>query len=69
MFDLIINIEEIRKYAVYLSICRSFHNISCILFETEHDNTNKMSYALSEDLDKPNHRCPHEEALGSWVPI
>ena len=41
-----------------------------------HDKTNKKTCAPSEDADQPGHppslmsrRCPHEEALGPWLPI
>ena len=44
-----------------------------VLYEPQHDKTNKMTCAPSEDSDKPGHpsclislRCPHEEPLGLW---
>ena len=43
-----------------------------IELELQHDKTNKMTFAPSEDSDKPGHqslRCPHEEALGLLLPI
>ena len=42
-----------------------------VLYEQQHDKTNKMTCAPSEDSDQPGHlpslitlRCPHEERLG-----
>ena len=40
--------------------------------ESQHDKTNKMTCATSEDSDQPGHptsliksfHCPHEESLG-----
>ena len=44
--------------------------------EPSHDKTNKMTYAPSEDWSAwasiqsdQSLRCPHEEALGPWLPI
>ena len=38
--------------------------------ELQHDKTNKMTCAPSEDSDQPGHfRCLHEEAMGPWLPI
>ena len=42
-----------------------------LIFEPEHDKTNKVACAPSEDSDQPGHLlslvsllCPHEESLG-----
>ena len=42
------------------------------LNETSHDKTNKMTCAPTEDSDPPSLislHCPHDEALGPWLPI
>ena len=50
-----------------ISICQ-------ILFEPEHEKTYKITCACSKDSDQPAYarslislRCPHEEALSSWL--
>ena len=44
-----------------------------LITELPHDKTNKITCVPSEDSDQPEHPgslfCPHEEALGPWLPI
>ena len=47
-----------------------------LILEPQHDKTNKMTCAFSEDSDQPVHPpslislcCPHEEALGPWLSL
>ena len=53
-----------------LYLCTSFY-CSSFTSEPQHDKTNKMACAPSEDSDQPGHlpslislRFPHEETLG-----
>ena len=47
-----------------------------LIIEAQHDKTHKMTCVPNKDTDQPGHppslislRCPHEEALGPWLPI
>ena len=69
-------------YEIFIDILpnliANLHTKSCLLSKTnelEHDKTNKMTCAPSEDSDQPGHlpslislRCLHEETMGHKLP-
>ena len=56
-FKLFLYIKKWHQPGVFVSL----RALALVIYETQHENINKMACAPSEDSDQPGH--PHEESL------